>query len=182
MDLLDASSIDAGQFTVSRAPHEAAELVQEIRDLLQPLGDEKSIALECVLADSVPEVHIDAGQIQRVFSNLVGNAIKFTPEGGTITIGAALHGQDVHFSVSDTGPGIPPELLPHVFDRYWQARDGDRRGAGLGLAIARGIVEAHGGRIWAESGERGGARFFFSIPKLTPTPPPGPYEMPDRSG
>jgi PAS domain S-box-containing protein len=163
-DLLDASSIDAGQFSVTPTRRDVAELVHEICDLLQPLCEEKSIALECVLEDGISEVNTDSRQIQRVFSNLVGNAIKFTPDGGTITIRGVQQEWDVRFSVSDTGPGIPPEQLPHVFDRYWQARDGDRRGAGLGLAIARGIVEAHGGRIWVESGAEGGTTFSFTLP------------------
>jgi len=162
-DLLDASSIEAGQFSVHPTRREISELVFEARDMLQPLCDEKSIRMECVLDNDVSEVSIDVRQMQRVFSNLVGNAIKFTPEGGTIIIRATERGKDVVLSVSDTGPGIPPDELPHVFDRYWQARDGDRRGSGLGLAIAKGIVEAHGGRIWVESGEGGGTTFFFSI-------------------
>jgi PAS domain S-box-containing protein len=163
-DLLDMSSIESGSFAVERSRHAVAALIEEARDLLRPLGEEKSIRLECRLDDDVSDVDIDSRQILRVFSNLVGNAIKFTPEGGRITVGAAKHGAEVRFSVADTGPGIPAEQLPHVFDRYWQARRGDRRGAGLGLAIARGIVEAHGGRIWVESGEDGGAVFRFSVP------------------
>jgi PAS domain S-box-containing protein len=163
-DLLDMSSIESGSFAVERSRHAVAALVEEARDLLQPLGEEKWIRLECQLDSDVSDVDIDSRQILRVFSNLVGNAIKFTPEGGRITVGASKHGAEVQFSVADTGPGIPSEHIPHVFDRYWQARSGDRRGAGLGLAIAKGIVEAHGGRIWVESGENGGAVFRFSVP------------------
>jgi len=99
-----------------------------------------------------------------VFSNLVGNAIKFTPAGGRLTISAAASESEVRFEIADTGPGIPAEQLPHVFGQFWQGTRGDRRGIGLGLAIAKGIVEAHGGRIWVESQVGEGSRFYFTLP------------------
>jgi signal transduction histidine kinase len=111
-------------------------------------------------------VEADRGRLLQVFSNLVGNAIKFTPSGGTVTLRAAPADGAVHFSISDDGPGMPPEHLAHVFDRFWRARKGERGGLGLGLAIARGIVEAHGGRIWAESREGEGSTFHFTVPAL----------------
>ncbi len=97
-----------------------------------------------------------------MLSNLLGNAIKFTPEGGTITVQADRRGDELMIAVSDTGPGIPADQLPHLFERYWQARPARQVGAGLGLYIAKGIVEAHGGRIWAES--PAGARLIFTLP------------------
>jgi signal transduction histidine kinase len=142
-------------------------LIDEADDMLRPLAVEKSIRLERVVEDDGCEVEIDSRQMLRVFSNLVGNALKFSPEGGRITLHAARHGSSVDFAVTDTGPGIPPEQLPHIFERYWQAREGDRRGVGLGLSIAKGIVEAHGGRIWAEREPGGGAVFSFSVPLST---------------
>jgi signal transduction histidine kinase len=103
-----------------------------------------------------------------VFGNLIGNAIKFTPKGGTIKVSAEpREGGETLFSVADTGPGIPLDDLPHVFDRYWQARKTARLGTGLGLSISKGIVEAHDGRIWAESAPGQGATFFFTIPRNT---------------
>jgi signal transduction histidine kinase len=140
------------------------ELIREACDLFQPLAESKSIRLKSSLSDELPEVSIDVHQILRVFSNLVGNAIKFTPEGGEILVGASARGSEVLFTVQDNGIGIEEKQIAHVFDRYWQAADGDRRGAGLGLAIARGIVEAHGGSIRIERGENGGATVRFSIP------------------
>jgi PAS domain S-box-containing protein len=165
VDLLDMSSIEAGAFLVEPAPYPVADLLAEACDMLQPLTAEKGILLECLAADRSICAEIDARQILRVFSNLVGNAIKFTPPGGEITIRASQEGSEVHFSVADTGTGIPAELIRYLFERYWQARKGDRRGAGLGLTIVRGIVEAHGGRLWVENRTDGtGAIFYFSIP------------------
>jgi signal transduction histidine kinase len=113
----------------------------------------------------LPRLEADSERIFRVLSNLLGNAIKFTPEGGTITLRAAPRGDELMITVIDTGPGIAPDHLPHVFERYWQARPASQAGAGLGLYIARGIVEAHGGRIWAES-SAGGARLIFTLPLI----------------
>lgn len=162
-DLLDVSSIEAGRFSVSQAHHDAAALVTQACELLRPLADHNSIRLAAELAEELPRVWIDSKQVTRVFSNLIGNAIKFTPAEGTITVRAERDGAEVRFAVADTGAGIPPEQLPHVFDRFWQAQTGDRRGAGLGLAIARGIVQAHGGQMWAESKVGEGATFLFTL-------------------
>jgi signal transduction histidine kinase len=100
----------------------------------------------------------------QLFTNLVGNALKFTPPGGCVTACADLVGDLVHCSVSDTGPGIPAEQLPHLFDRYWQARHNDRRGVGLGLTIAKGIADAHGGTLTVTSTVGSGTTFSFSLP------------------
>jgi PAS domain S-box-containing protein len=166
-DLLDMSSIEAGRFSISRRNYSVEHLIREACDLFYPLAEKKSIRLASSLSEELPEVSIDVRQILRVFSNVVGNAIKFTPEGGEILIGASARDAEVVFTVRDNGIGIDAEKLPHVFDRYWQAEDGDSRGAGLGLAIARGIVEAHGGSIRVQSGEDGGATVRFSIPTAT---------------
>jgi signal transduction histidine kinase len=103
-----------------------------------------------------------------VFENLIGNAVKFTKAGGSITAGAVSNDHEVLFWVMDTGGGIASEDLPHVFDRFWQATRAGQQGAGLGLPIAKGIVEAHGGRIWVESTQGRGTTFAFTIPKVTP--------------
>jgi PAS domain S-box-containing protein len=171
-DLLDAARIDQGAFSVDPSNHDVAALLAKVEQSFGPLASEKEIRLECIAPKDLPGVWLDALQIQRVLSNLIGNALKFTPKGGAIRVEAAQEGSAVRFSVSDTGPGIPQEELAHVFDRYWQARQGDRRGVGLGLAIAEGIVTAHGGRIWAESGEDEGAAFHFTLPVAEPAPGP----------
>ncbi len=117
------------------------------------------------LADDLPDVWGDQHRLLQVLENLVGNAIKFTPVQGRITVGAAPREGEVLFWVADTGSGISPDGLPHVFDRFWQARKGARQGAGLGLPITRGIIEAHGGRIWVESTLGRGSVFFFTVPE-----------------
>jgi Signal transduction histidine kinase len=109
-------------------------------------------------------VSSDRERVLQVFANLIGNAIKFTPKGGAIRILAGVEDSNIRFIVADTGPGIPPEHLNHVFDRYWQAKSTAKLGTGLGLSIAKGIVEAHGGRIWVESPPNQGAQFNFTLP------------------
>jgi PAS domain S-box-containing protein len=163
-DLLDVSKIEAGSFSVTPQPTEISLLIEDVRTLLEPLAAARRLRLSFSVAADLRTAHVDAEQILRVFSNLVGNAIKFTPEEGEVTVCAEPAGEEVLFRVVDTGPGIAADLLPHVFDRFWQAREGDNRGAGLGLAIARGIVEAHGGRLWGESELQQGATFSFTVP------------------
>jgi PAS domain S-box-containing protein len=169
-DLLDASRLDSGNLELERAALQPADLVREASDMLAPLAAQSRIAFRTQSAADLPTMCADRGRLLQVLSNLVGNALKFTPEGGVITV-AAQPGDDVAaaslhitFSVQDTGCGIPADQLPHIFARGWQARRGDRRGIGLGLAIASGIVQAHGGRIWAESVVGEGSRFIFTVP------------------
>ena len=127
------------------------------------------LVLESVVSEDLPPIHADPARIQQVLSNLVGNAIKFTPQGGRITIRAERGGADeVRIAVRDTGPGMAVEQLPHIFGRYWQGKRSDRRGIGLGLAIVKGIVEAHGGRIWVESHPGAGSEFIFTLPVAVP--------------
>jgi PAS domain S-box-containing protein len=163
-DLLDVTSIEAGGFSVETAESDVRSLVRDACEMLAPLARKRKIRLETSVADDLPPMRLDAPQVLRVISNLVGNALKFTPGGGRVVLRAEQEGEAVVFAVTDTGPGIPEDQLPHVFDRFWQARPGDRRGAGLGLTIAKGIVEAHGGRIWAESRTGEGATFRFTLP------------------
>ena len=119
--------------------------------------------MEVRAVDAGARVRADTERALQVLGNLVGNAVKFAGSGGRVTLGAAATSQYVVFSVADTGPGIPPEEVARLFDRFWQART-DRRGVGLGLTIARGIVEAHCGRIWVESRVDEGATFYFTLP------------------
>ena len=114
------------------------------------LASEQGVKLWVDVDPAVPDAQVDRARLLQVLSNLVGNALKFTPEEGTVHLGAEATGEFVRFRVADTGRGIDPEHLPHLFERFWQARRGDGQGLGLGLTIARAIVDAHGGRRWAE--------------------------------
>ena len=163
-DLLNVAAIDAGQLPVTRSPLAVEDLVSDALELLRPLAARKRIALVMDVPATLPRVAADRERVLQVFSNLGGNAIKFTPEGGRIEIGATSCGETIEFAVRDTGPGIPPEDLPHIFDRFWQARKTARGGVGLGLAIAKGIVETHGGRIRIDSEPGRGSRFAFTLP------------------
>jgi signal transduction histidine kinase len=166
-DLLDVSKMEAGRFAVEPAPERVGALLGEAFEQLQPIAVARHVELVDAAEDRDEVVLADRGRVLRVFSNLVGNAVKFTPEGSAVTIGARRRDADVVFSVTDRGPGIPAEHLGRIFDRFWQAEHAPPEGAGLGLAIARGIVEAHGGRIWAESGSNGGATLSFTLPVYT---------------
>ena len=163
-DLLDVARIEAGQLRLETAPRGPAELVGEAIGLMEPLAEERGIRM-AVAVDDCPPVHADSSRVLQVFSNLVGNALKFTPAGGTVTVGAAPDGDDaVRFWVRDTGPGIAPEDLESLWEPFWQAEGPGRRfGAGLGLPIARGIVEAHGGRVGVESQLGVGTTFWFTL-------------------
>jgi two-component system, sensor histidine kinase and response regulator len=160
-DLLDVSRLEAGHFTIDAQAEDAASLAIEARDLLGSIAQASGIELE--LEIRVPGVHVlaDRNRVLQVFSNLIGNSIKFTPEGGRITVSAVLEDDHVRFAVTDTGAGIPAEDLPRIFDRFWHGAE--KGGSGLGLAIARGIVEAHGGVIQVESDGRG-STFSFTLP------------------
>lgn len=162
-DLLDVRRIDGGQLVMDPKPEAVATVVNEAVEMLRPLAAANSLQLIGELGSGLPRVLADAPRILQVMSNLVGNAVKFTPPGGSITLRAKSADREVRFTVADTGPGIAAEQLPHLFGRYWQGDRKDRRGIGLGLAIAKGIVEAHGGRIWAESTLGEGSDFHFTL-------------------
>jgi light-regulated signal transduction histidine kinase (bacteriophytochrome) len=162
-DLLDLAKLEAGRFTLQCSRCQMNDLAEESLLILRPLAEAKRITLTSDLrADAVDA---DRDRIFQVLSNLVGNAIKFTPERGSISIRAETDDQEVRVTVSDTGPGIPSDQLANLFDRYWQARRSDQEGSGLGLFIAKGIIEAHGGRIWTEAHAGTGATFIFILPR-----------------
>jgi PAS domain S-box-containing protein len=163
-DLLDVKRIEGGRLSMDLRSEDAGSLVSDTIEMLRPLAVGSSIVLEGAVTGGLPPVLADAARIQQVLSNLVGNAVKFTPRAGRVTVIAEPLGAEVRFGVVDTGPGIPPEQLPHIFGRFWQAKPSDRRGIGLGLAIAKGIVEAHRGRIWVESRVGSGSTFYFTLP------------------
>jgi signal transduction histidine kinase len=163
-DLLDLSRIDSGRLAVDPGPTALAPLFMEAVELHGPLAQQRGVHLGWVSHGPSPLVMVDRERVLQLLGNLLANAIRFTPPGGRIEIAAAVCGDEAHCSVADTGPGIPPEQLTHVFDRFWQAARADRAGLGLGLAIVQGIAEAHGGRVWVESEPGKGARFVFTLP------------------
>jgi signal transduction histidine kinase/DNA-binding response OmpR family regulator len=163
-DLLDVAKIQAGGLAVDPVAVEVKNLVSEVMESATTLASAAQIKVTSDFTEPLPSVASDRERVLQVFTNLIGNAIKFTPKGGQITIRACHESGEVRFTVADSGPGIPREHLDHVFDRYWQAKSTAKLGTGLGLSIAKGIVEAHGGRIWAESPPGRGAEFNFTLP------------------
>ncbi len=163
-DLLDVSRIDAGTLAVATTAIDASMLIHDAVLELEPLVAGKKLVFEHEWIGPDLLVAADRSRIGQVFSNLVGNAIKFTSAGGTVRIEGRRRADGVaDFDVTDTGAGIPSEHVPHLFDRFWQASQTSRTGAGLGLFIVKGIVEAHGGTIAVESAAGGGTRFRFSL-------------------
>jgi signal transduction histidine kinase len=163
-DLLDLAHIDAGTLSLQPHPFDVGDAIRESIDLHAELASKKSLRLR---ADSVaPDLtaHGDRERVLQVLSNLIGNAIKFTPAGGEISVSAARDGQFIVISTTDTGPGIPREDVEHIFDRYWRARRSDRQSLGLGLSIVKGLVEAQGGRVSVASEPGRGAAVSFTLP------------------
>lgn len=163
-DLLDAASIGQGRLAVTPESCGLAELVQEAADLAAPIAASKSLAFHVECPGEPTAVVVDRGRILQVLSNLLDNAMKFTPEGGEVRLEVAEVPDGVLFTVRDTGQGIEREHLPRLFDRYWQAGPSDGRGVGLGLFITKGIVEAHRGRLWVDSAVAQGSAFRFVLP------------------
>ena len=165
-DLLDVAMLEAGQLSIERTRLEARGLVEDTVERYGAVAAEKGITLSSRVPAELPPVLADGARLLQVLSNLVSNAIKFTAAGGRIVLGAEETERGVRLFVRDTGCGIPAEHLPRLFDRYWTTRAGNPSGAGLGLAIAKGIVEAHGGRIHAESEVGSGSTFCLVLPTL----------------
>jgi signal transduction histidine kinase len=163
-DLLDMASIQAGRLALERKPENAKQLVAEVADSFEPLATEKGLVL--VRDDHLAAVTIlcDRTRITQVIGNLLSNALKFCSAGDTITVGGRAVGDEARIEIADTGPGIAAADLPHIFEPYWSARRHAKKGTGLGLYICRGIVEAHGGRLWVETSEGHGTAFFVSLP------------------
>ena len=164
-DLLDVSRIESGTLAVERGPLDAHSLVDDVVVELRPIAEEKKVVLEGKWTGEPAQVPGDRDRLIQAFSNLIGNAVKFTPPGGRIEMGGSVVDGTVEYRIHDTGAGIPAEHLPHLFDRFWQAKRTGRAGAGLGLFITHGIVEAHGGTLTVESSEGQGSTFIVSLPR-----------------
>ncbi|UVM72941.1 ATP-binding protein [Pseudomonas alvandae] len=164
-DLLDTSRIDAGRYTIRPKPTDVSQIFEDACSLLSPLASAKAIDIS-FQAEPNLKINADPERLFQVLSNLIGNAIKFTPQQGRVGVSAMSVGNEIVFSVRDTGEGIAPEQLPHVFDRYWTTKEGNPNGTGLGLYISKGIVQAHGGKLHAESQPGKGSEFRFTVPKI----------------
>lgn len=169
-DLFELSRLEAGALTLQMEPGSVHDLVSDMLEAIQAQASEKRLRLRGEVAEDLPPVMMDAARIQRVLSNLVQNAIRHTPPDGTILLAAQEEPTAVRVDVVDSGEGVAPEDLPHIFERFYRGEKSRVRGqggTGLGLAIAQGLIEAHGGRIWAQSVPGEGARFSFVLPKAT---------------
>ncbi|MDB4988880.1 MAG: hypothetical protein JWN04_4058 [Myxococcaceae bacterium] len=162
-DLVDVVSIDAGKLALVPAQCDSSALLAEAADAFLSAARAKGISLQCQHVEQPLMAELDRERVLQVLANLISNSMKFTARGGVISACVAQAGAELLFSVSDSGSGIAPEMLEAIFDRFWQAGKDDRRGLGLGLYIARCIVEAHGGRIWAESKLGHGSTIHFTI-------------------
>jgi signal transduction histidine kinase len=163
-DLLDVASIESGRLFVEPRREPVRSIIAEALAACHDTASEKSLRVEQVIPPETLETVCDRDRVLQVLGNLIANAIKFTPEGGMVSVSAEAFDDEVLFTVRDTGVGISPKQLPHVFDRFWQATPKARLGSGLGLTIAKGVVEALGGRIWVESRPNEGTSFFFTLP------------------
>jgi PAS domain S-box-containing protein len=168
-DLLDVSSIEAGRLSIERLRQPVRPLLDDTIAALRADAAAKSVVLEASFpAGERFDVDCDRDRVEQVLTNLLGNAMKFTDPGGKVVARVEPRGNEALFAVTDTGPGIPPEDLTHVFDRFWRAQKTRHAGTGLGLSIAKGIVEAHGDRIWVESRLGAGSTFYFTLPMPLP--------------
>jgi signal transduction histidine kinase len=167
-DLLQAAAIESGTFSVEPGREAVLQIMHDLVQITEPLAATRSIKLALRAAADRPRIWCDRSRVLQVLTNLVGNATKFADAGSTIEISASAGGELVTFAVADRGPGIPEDQLPYLFERYWKGKPSRPHGVGLGLSIAKGIVEAHGGRIWVESKLGAGTTFSFTIPIAVP--------------
>ncbi|MFY2564093.1 ATP-binding protein [Corallococcus terminator] len=163
-DLLDFASIERGHLSIKRQPNDPATLVHETLASFERIAQEHQLKMTGEVEPGLPLIFCDKDRILQVLSNLVGNATKVTAEGGSITLSVEARARECVFAVADTGPGIQREDLKHLFDRYWRSNEARYEGLGLGLSIASGIIDEHGGRLWVESEWGHGATFRFTVP------------------
>ncbi len=167
-DLLDISRIEAGKIQLNKQMVDIKVIALDVVALFKTMTAQKNIKLDVKFADNIPEIEIDSDKIIQVITNLLGNAVKFTPKGGNIDLEVILKDNFIQIDVSDSGIGIPQQDLNRVFDKFYQVTRADAKdrpkGTGLGLPISKGIVEKHGGKIWAESEIGKGSKFIFTLP------------------
>jgi len=173
-DLLDTVHLQSGKLSLDLEDVEVCSVLRQAEETFRPMAEKRRIQLKSNVPPDKIWVHADPLRVSQVLGNLLGNALKFTPENGSVMYGATVSNGDIAFYVTDTGPGVPEEQRAHLFEQFWQARKNDKRGVGLGLTIAKGIVDAHGGRIWCDSKVGSGSTFSFTLPApkaltLTPT-------------
>jgi signal transduction histidine kinase len=168
LDLLDLARLDAGTADLKMSPLNISALLKAITEKFSPMANKASVMVSVNVPANLPVLFADGDRLAQVFTNLVDNALKFTPAGGTIKLQAEIVQGEMQVSVTDTGRGIPASALPHVFDRFYQAdisrSRGRKHGAGLGLAIVLEIVQAHGGRISVRSQDGQGTSFVVNLP------------------
>lgn len=166
-DLLDLSKMAAGMMRLRREPLDAYSLVEAVVQQLVTLAARGGVLLRNQVRHDLPEIDCDGQRIEQVLTNLISNAIKFTPTGGQIIVSATAEANQLRFCVADTGQGIPPEALPRIFDKFFQVQSNTETGkigTGLGLAIVKHLVELHGGEVSVESEPGKGSRFYFTVP------------------
>jgi len=166
-DLRDLSLAEAGQLKLELEPTNLVELVQRGVAQAEVIARKKNISLRMDIVKGLPQIEVDGRRIEQVVANLLTNALNYTPSGGTVTVSISSDRDSILVSVADTGEGIPAEHLSHIFERFYRVDDARSRktgGAGLGLAIAKQMVELHGGKIWVESEVGKGSKFSFTLP------------------
>jgi signal transduction histidine kinase len=164
--ILDVSKMENGKFEINKTYGDINSVLKEECSYFDPLTKIKKLSIQCTVDENIPNFSFDTERIKQVLSNLISNAIKFSPEGSVITICSRKIGSDCRVEVSDLGVGIPENEKASLFQKFFQAsnQDGVQKGTGLGLYISKGIVEAHGGSIWFENNIPQGSKFCFSIP------------------
>jgi signal transduction histidine kinase len=165
--IVELGRFRAGRLQLHLRPTDLRGVIGQAVEEVRPLAEGGQLRLEVAVPDDLPPVTADAERLHQVMVNLLANAVRFTPPGGRVSVSSALQAAEVAVRVVDTGVGIPADLLPKIFDPYEQAHRG-RGGSGVGLMVVRGLVEAHGGRVWAESEEGQGSRFTFTLPVGAP--------------
>jgi signal transduction histidine kinase len=166
-DLFQVAQLDAGGMPILPTNCSLSDLISDTLESFSALAVEQGVTLSGSASPEIDPAMLDAQRIGRALNNLIGNALRHTPPGGAVFVKAERQGNDIHLSVSDTGEGIDPSDLPHIFERFYRgerSRNRDRGGSGLGLAIARGLIQAHGGEIWAESQPGAGTTFYIRLP------------------
>jgi signal transduction histidine kinase len=163
-DLLDMASIQVGKLSIQSRAYSAAALLQEAAENHEPIANEHGLRFTVEPYVSELQVRCDRERVLQVFSNLLGNAFKFCRPGDRVALRAQRDGDDIRFTVADTGPGIPADERQHIFEPFWSAERHAKKGTGLGLFITRGVIEAHGGKIWLASESGRGTAFFFTLP------------------